>query len=729
MSIRHDLFQIETERQEFKQLLAGNPNHFGNLPDSRLPSALNLVCNTKYEAISSVAYNPDFDLLAAFVELKLPCGYGTSLCGAGSKEYVRFFVDYGCGWKDAGLASFKAHDMPDEGREQKHCDRSLSYAVSLPHQPIRDHCNHPVIPRVRAILSWEVMPPSDPDWRPVWGNIAERYVQVSPKARKLIEFASDIAKPVDPGVALPDEYEYRKFSSLEVPQPPARSIDRLAKLYRRGDLGFSVEPRRFALPDLHSTLATSIFTDGGEAKSKLEAYRAIGLDWRSIVTELEQTRGDLNYEQLTGVGLDYNREWVTANFKILRPSGYLGTLCEYGSDEHISFWIDWEGNGEWSYLATVTVRVHDIATIPEEGVEYWVGVPVRLGAHRRSCKQAKVGRLRAVLSWHLPPSQVDCDAVPCWGNRLDAYFEIKPGVTLTELAAIDAIGGVGLTHIDVTGDGMTFPNAAFAETGAPADPWAVSRRCAFGGDITISAEVPEVFCRKSYQYRLMVRPVGAGGQGLPLMSSFVVTRSQALGGGTIWVSPQLGSGWVDYRHPDQNIFAVLGVWQSAALGMFERDELWEIKLQLADASGKILGDTGWLRVQLDNRSPVAEIGIGRNATSQGGSEFAQGTAVNGHFVARDPEGRFGAWALEATPRSLSPHAPVATSFISNSSATGIAPGEAWRLDTASNTAGNPLQAGAYRVALKVWDNTIVHSSQFLHNYAEDHVELCLCGNF
>jgi hypothetical protein len=725
MSKKQNSFEIETERQQFKQLLAVNPNHFGNLPLSKLPPIVKIVGNTKYEEISCVGYNPDLDLLEAVVQIKLPFGYNGGLCLEGSTEFVRFFVDYGNGWQDAGVASFKAHDIPDETDCEHHRTKPLSYAVSLAHQPNRDRCSRPVIPNVRAILSWEVMPPADPNWPPVWGNVEERHVQITPRARKLIELASDIAMTINPKAALPDGLEYLQNMPLDIPAPPPRPIEVLAKHYLQKHAGFPVEPHRFAMPDVQATLATAFLSDSGVAEAKFEQYKAIGLDWQAILAALDKTQGNVGYEQLHCVGLDYNREWVVANFTIKRPIGYQGSLCEHGSVEHIAFWVDWDNNCEWTYLATVGVTVHDIASMPADGLSYWVGVPARLAEHRRSCKEPKIGRLRAVLSWNVPPSNIDPNAVPHWGNRLDSHFEIKPGRVLSELPAIDAIGGVSVAYINVGGDGMTVPNAPFAQTGSPADPWVASRQCAFGGDIYINAEVPVSFSLAGYKYRLLVRKLGSPGNGDPLMSSFVVTRTLALGGGTVWITPQLGTGWVSYLHPDQNIYSVLGNWQSASLGLPDRNQLWEIKLELADAGLTILGDTGWHHIQLDNQAPVAAIQIDSGGAILDCNDFSQGSSVSGHFVAYDPNGHFGAWSLDTTPNSLLPKDPLATPVLAGSSPTGFAPGHGWQLDTAANTAGNPLQPCGYVVTVRVWDNTIVHSSQFVHNYAEDDTGFCL----
>ena len=58
-------------------------------------------------------------------------------------------------------------------------------------------------------------------------------------------------------------------------------------------------------------------------------------------------------------------------------------------------------------------------------------LPVDLTYHRRSCSKPKVGRIRAVLSWGVPPSTTNPDQLSHWGNRLDAHVQINPGEVIT----------------------------------------------------------------------------------------------------------------------------------------------------------------------------------------------------------------------------------------------------------------------------------------------------------
>src|SRR5215212_10071185 len=101
--------RIEKERVQFKTLLAINPNYFGNLTDSIFQPVKTINSNTSYEEITCVGFNPDRNELEATVHIKRPSGYGGGLCGTGTVEYVRFFLNYGAGWEDQGVMGFEVH--------------------------------------------------------------------------------------------------------------------------------------------------------------------------------------------------------------------------------------------------------------------------------------------------------------------------------------------------------------------------------------------------------------------------------------------------------------------------------------------------------------------------------------------------------------------------------------------------------------------------------------------
>jgi hypothetical protein len=150
--------RIEKERVQFRQLLAKNPNYFGNLLNSPFQPVKKIIKNTTYEEITCVGYNLDRSQLEATVAIKRPTGYGGDLCSNGTVEYVRFFLDYGAGWEDQGVVGFNVHDIPNSRDCHKDSTKPLSYIATLKIDPKRKVCRFPVLPKVRAILSWQAIP-------------------------------------------------------------------------------------------------------------------------------------------------------------------------------------------------------------------------------------------------------------------------------------------------------------------------------------------------------------------------------------------------------------------------------------------------------------------------------------------------------------------------------------------------------------------------------------------
>src|SRR5690349_17996200 len=137
---------------------------------------------TSWEELGCVGYNPELSLLEAMVTIKRSTGYSGGLCTAGSTEFVRFFVDYedGAGWQDEGVATVQVHDISDVDPGPQH---PLRYLVQLPlnADPHRKRCATAVLPKVRAILSWNTLPPSDPNGTPVFGNRVDTRIQLKPR--------------------------------------------------------------------------------------------------------------------------------------------------------------------------------------------------------------------------------------------------------------------------------------------------------------------------------------------------------------------------------------------------------------------------------------------------------------------------------------------------------------------------------------------------------------------
>ena len=134
--------------------------------------------NVDYEELECVGLDYNTESLVATVKIKKKAGYSGSLCDAGSKEYVAFWVDWdnSCDWEYVNTVQFKVHDVDMPGD-------FLSYSVSLPLDATfhRKLCENPNVIRVRGVLAWNKTPSvTNPDQLEFYGNRVDTHVQIKP---------------------------------------------------------------------------------------------------------------------------------------------------------------------------------------------------------------------------------------------------------------------------------------------------------------------------------------------------------------------------------------------------------------------------------------------------------------------------------------------------------------------------------------------------------------------
>jgi len=386
--------------------------------------------------------------------------------------------------------------------------------------------------------------------------------------------------------------------------------------------------------------------------------------------------------------LDYNLERFIATFRIKQSIGYSGNLCSAGSKEYIAFWADWDNTCEWTYAGTVAVDVHDIPSIPKDGISYSAILPVDLTYHRNVCSSPKVVRIRAVLSWETPPSTTNPDELEFYGNRKDTHIQIKPGVSITPgdvVPVIVVLGGIPTDKID-SASGLTTPDAFFALTGLAADP--LGRGCPFGGRVVVQG--PSFPGNK---YRVQVRPVGS----IPwttVVTPLTLVGWQLTPPYVIYTTnvPDI-NGFFDFQDPSKNIDNVLAWWDVSG------SDLWEVKLEIP-LYGEVIK-----RIQLEQSTPDAEINIDNGGNCK---DFVKGDLIQGHFVAR--ANYFGEFSLQASLDPLD---------ITIYDETVPSPGHGWKIDTST------WQPCGYTVYVSVWDRTILNSGQGSHYFNQAHVGFCL----
>ncbi|MCP4044994.1 MAG: hypothetical protein GY732_03280 [Gammaproteobacteria bacterium] len=688
---------IDKSRAQFRVLIASNPNYFGNLADTKFKAVKKIVASTSFEELTELGYNPNIKQLSATFDLKKAVGYGGDLCDEGTQEYVRFYVDLGSGWEDAGLAGTGVHDIPlgkDCANKNSH---PLSYSVETPYSPKRRWCTSPQLPKARAILSWNIQPPAgQPNWKPVYGNVLECSIQID----KGLDFGifvdelkavKDLPLELVESIKYPIEMEPGPPEPIPGPDPApinspfALSLDELAQHYQHDESRkLQVEPHRFAF-SAYQEIKLSTDSCPGALTLLTTSLAKFDIDIGKLVTSIENTKGNISYEELEDLGLDWNQEKLVATYRVKKPSGFSGGLCSKGSTEYVSFWVDWGNKCKWKYLDTVEVKSYDFSQLPDGGLCYTAVLPVDLSRVRRGCNKPKIGRVRAVLSWNTPPSKVDPSKVPHWGNRLDAHVLIPPGEVYQGVQPIlTVVGGIGVPYID-NFTGLTTPTAKFVDNGLKAD--SLGRPCPFGGRIVVRGPgFP------GHRYRVQVRELGTA------VWSTLVKK--------LWVTTSMGfgsyhtidaDGWFKYLGYSQNFAGILAYFDTSG------NAKWDIRLQIEAVSGfasqTVQLDNTWPSLDVSITDPVGDCGL-----------LMPGATMKGKAVATDSY--MGSWSvvIDGGPSGFG---PVATDTGAGGTSNTPAGGSEWTF----NTSGL-VQCG-YVVRVHARDRAIVNSVGNNHHRSTD----------
>jgi hypothetical protein len=714
--------EIEAERQEYKKLLLHNPNYFGNLPEIKIKPVLKKLYDTKYEEIECIGYKPDEDLLYAIINIKLPYGYKGSLCGKGSMEYIKFYVDwngdgdYKDASEDAGIASLNVHDIPDQGICLKNY-KPLSYAVAVKLNPKRKPCTMPYLVKVKAILSWETPPtPGNPNYSPVWGNASESWIQIEPKTlvladivnvKGLIEAKID-EKLIDLDAPISKKYVY---APLELKQ-----------VYMDKD----VPEHRYDSAKMMQVME-SLYA---EPTLKMKFQKAP--EYKDILKELEivqEKQYNTNYEEISCLGLEYDRDTLVATLRVKLPYGYSGGLCSEGSHEYVAFWAyvhdQIEQQCVWRYLGTGKVNVHDIEKLPEEGLNYAVKLPTDLSQYKDNCSNPKIMKIRAVLSWNTPPSKQDPYATPIWGNTIEALVQLKPlyepGVQKPYIwsvgnMAVESISGNPYTLTpSILGDGYANGPSVGAGFNAVQSP--------FGGTIKVTGTITNAPNNPAEANKLRYK-VQYRKDGESLWHDLTNTFR-------IWIRIDgVPSGYIDqvasagyYKYQKDLLPAkivevqddVMGIWHTPAP---EGDGLYELRVLLEKMGAPAVGDvpanhvsSEKIKVMIDNKVPYAEVSLDAGPCTK----HKIGDTITGKFTATDKH--FHRYSLIIEPDisgkpTVSPTSgmyPVFTGGVD----------QPYSLTTTSTT-----EPCGYVVRLDVYDRTI-RNNHLVGNHKVATVGLCI----
>jgi hypothetical protein len=644
---------FQKEREQFLSLLLVNPNYFGNLGAGAPKPVQQIISNTTYEELKCVGFNPDLSRLEAVVWIKQSAGYDGGICTNGSLEYVSFYLSYdnGATWLPQGTVDFRVYDI--------YGPHPLEYAVSLHIEPVEKLCFLPNLPLVRAILSWNT-PPVGPTTNPVWGNILDARIQIPGFLLDIpLPYLLDAAK-----VNLPSEVAelVADDATIKLRVPKALSAAELKSAYANT----KVPAHRFLYDHIRKSLTNP------SNLSASSAYLAkLGFDLSAVVAAVADTNGNTDYEQLECIGLqegDAGPDALVGTLVIKLPTGYLGNPCTQGSREYVAFWIDWGAGWEWN--GTASVSVHDIASIPKDGLSFAVYQPVNLESHRRPCEKGPVtARVRAILSWDVPPPPANPNFVPVWGNRLETTIFVNPG-TATVVGDftpyLSSICGVDPCNIDQT-SGWAYP-------GAGDKP--------FGASISIYGSIPGA---PSFVdppaglpvYQVTVQQIDTAthtliGSPQILTDPFGITIQKQVGGGTPTSAPHTQNaigGYFTYQQMTPsaagwNIVTpggLLAVWNSAAEGTWLISvTAWNATKTTSYSAGSfICHSDGSTRqgvvIDLDQKAPIADIeitgykpgGVGPCLSAVNCQTFTVGDIICGTYSVSDDH--LGGFSFQAEP--------------------------------------------------------------------------------
>lgn len=422
--------------------------------------------NISYEELGCVGYNPDSSELTATIKIKRSSGYGGNLCTDGSYEFVRFYVDFGGGYKDQGYVGVNVHDILDSYDCDKKIEKPIEFAVRMKLNVKRQICSKPFLPKVKAVLLWNTIPPAnDPNLvQPgyVWGNVKEARIQIKPF--KLIIPITEIGGLLEKSILNPhislknivanDPIAHQQLSDAKnVLTANKTSFSQLVADYKKEKT--EVESHRMGF----KFLAEALMSHNIEAaKNASQVFAENKLDYSKSLSALIASKGNVNYEEINCVALDYHKEALVATFTAKKNYGYGGNLCSAGSKEYVTFWIkDESTNCEWKKVGTTVVNLHDIPG--HTGLNYSAILPYDFTKFKTSCDKPRVLKVRAVLSWNVEPTGLD---TPYWGNFKESYVQLAPKTWTGTQPKMLIVGGIPVAKIDDV-SGLTLPGAKFED--------------------------------------------------------------------------------------------------------------------------------------------------------------------------------------------------------------------------------------------------------------------------
>lgn len=133
-------------------------------------------------------------------------------------------------------------------------------------------------------------------------------------------------------------------------------------------------------------------------------------------------QGITTYEELMCVGLHPPSNRLEAVLHVKQELGYGGGICSQGSFEYVRFYVDIHDNGVWHDVGLSNVRVHNIPG----GKPLCYAVRKDFTPFKKRCTNENIVKVRAILSWDMPPPANQPNWPPVYGNVLTVQVQIQP---------------------------------------------------------------------------------------------------------------------------------------------------------------------------------------------------------------------------------------------------------------------------------------------------------------
>ena len=731
---------LQDERAAFMGNLERNSNYYGNDRGSENAPVKIKKHDTTFEQLREVGLYTKKDILEAFVDVKLPTGYNSGLCYAGSYEYVRFYADWNNDGdytdedEDLGLGSVNVHNIPNTTNLCLGQTKPLTYTVTLEINPPKYQCKIENLVKIKAILSWQQIPPANqPNFSPVWGNVMERWVQIDPVI--FLQVSDVLDNPLLYKIAPNNNMYY-----MEIPEKDKYiyNTKELLSKYKREDVPEYRVDFEKSYKKVQPIMENS-------KMSKLE------IKPDDYITSIKEILPDLIYdpisksskyfEELNEVGLKYDSDELTASITVKRPGGYGGDLCSTGSYEYIAFWLyvpSFIGSPcRWEHMGTAQINVHDISSIPPEGLEYAVKMKTNLEFLKRDCSLPRVVYLKGILSWGKKPPKDNPYYTPLFGNHINTQIQIRPGGSTNgkHVPFISKAGEMAVAQISGNPHTTTFSSIGDGYANGISVNGYQAIESPFGGRITIGghiANAPDLeITPNKIQYKVQYKKITGSTTWHTLSNSFWIWISTYDDNTSTWTQSlkkqKYTGGYYSYEEDLQGDIThfveddVLAQWNTPVP---EGDGLYQVRVLVKDPMAPIIVDvpaghrvSNVVRIRVDNTKPTAIVELDEGDCFK----YYVGDDVSGSFTATDKH--IWKYTLRILPHlpwpainpSISPNGAIYPDpgFSSN----GI-PFGSYTIDTdASPSCG-------YVVRVYVWDRAIINN-HFQGNRAYDDVGFCL----